>query len=280
MVEGLPTALDALFVTSDLQGWTPLDAGHPRLMGMAVADALGLRCWACRLSPKRVGVLLAGDLFAPQDLARLGGFGDCREVWRSFAANMAFAIGVAGNHDDFGGSPWNLLSFCQEPHVHLHQQHVRSCRERRTHRREKLLLALAPLCLFGLPMTPEMPRDLDAVYLDHRCQPRCAMIEHTGRRFTSPGARTTGATSARADPRHRSAAPAPPARAAAWEGLIDARSRLKRGAIGAYGASTRRRKRIGKPSGAMTSVRALVAVTAGVAHGYRQSRSRGDFDCE
>ena len=49
---------------------------------------------------------------------------------------------------------------------------------------------------------------------------RKLFFRRAGRHFTSPGAHTTDATWPRAEPRHRSTAPAPPARAAAWASAL------------------------------------------------------------
>lgn len=117
-VEGLPPTLDALFVTSDLQGWAPGPDG-PRLLGFAVADELLEHCRACGLDPRRIGVLLAGDLYANEDPLRRGGIGDVRGVWRAFAAKFGFVAGVAGNHDAFGQGAGDLLSFARENGIHL-----------------------------------------------------------------------------------------------------------------------------------------------------------------
>jgi len=117
-VEGLPDELDALFVTSDLQGWADGPFG-PCLLGHAVAAELLDHCQACGIDPRRVGVVLAGDLFALEDLTRRGGVGDVRDVWRAFARHFGFVAGVAGNHDAFGDHPDELVAFAQEPGIHL-----------------------------------------------------------------------------------------------------------------------------------------------------------------
>jgi hypothetical protein len=115
---GLPDELDALFVTSDLQGWSFGDTGS-RLLGLAVADELRQHCEGSGIDPARVGVLLAGDLFAREDLSRRGGVGDVRGVWRAFAAQHGFVAGVAGNHDAFGDGSDDVVAFAAEPGIHL-----------------------------------------------------------------------------------------------------------------------------------------------------------------
>lgn len=102
-VDALPDGLDALVLTSDLQGRA--DFSRPdELAGIAVAEELErLADDGVLPPPERIGVLLGGDLFAHPPGSKLGGFGDVREVWRAFADRFAWVVGVAGNHDDFGG---------------------------------------------------------------------------------------------------------------------------------------------------------------------------------
>jgi hypothetical protein len=102
-VEGLPPALGGLLVASDLQGveldpprrneppallGSLLAAELPRLAGRGQMPALG-----------SLGVLLAGDLYAREDLDRRGGLGDATDPWRRFARGTRWVAGVAGNHD-------------------------------------------------------------------------------------------------------------------------------------------------------------------------------------
>lgn len=114
----LPDELDGLLVTSDLQGWSPTARG-PVLLGIALAEALGDYLAARGLARERVGVLLAGDLFAIDDVTQRGGVGDVRPVWRAFGARAGFVAGVAGNHDAFGRDPGDLRAFAQEPGLSL-----------------------------------------------------------------------------------------------------------------------------------------------------------------
>ncbi len=102
-VDALPAGLEALVLTSDLQGRA--DFSRPdELAGLAVAEELELLADDGTLPPpERIGILLGGDLFAHPPGSKLGGFGDVREVWRAFADRFAWVVGVAGNHDDFGG---------------------------------------------------------------------------------------------------------------------------------------------------------------------------------
>lgn len=118
VVDALPAGLQAVFVTSDLQGRAVEPPHDGALLGVAVAEAVLLHCWSRGLAPESVGVLLGGDLFADEDVATRGGRGDARAVWRAFAAHFAFAAGVAGNHDAFG-EPAGLDAFAGEPGMHL-----------------------------------------------------------------------------------------------------------------------------------------------------------------
>lgn len=99
---GLPEALDALVLTSDLQGIAVTSAG-PLLLGEALAEELLVLCESGLLPPaSRVGVLLAGDLFSSPRADTRGASGDVRVVWRAFANRFRWVAGVAGNHDHFG----------------------------------------------------------------------------------------------------------------------------------------------------------------------------------
>ncbi len=118
LVDGLPPALDALFVASDLQGYVDSDGGR-QLVGFAVAAAVGRHAAACGVGRSRLGVLLAGDLYAPPEHAHRSAAGDVRPVWRGFARHAAFVAGVAGNHDDFGATPAEIRAFAAEPGVAL-----------------------------------------------------------------------------------------------------------------------------------------------------------------
>jgi Icc protein len=102
-VNELPAPLEALVVASDLQGRELPHEGRPRLLGTALAEELEARSLCGDLPPlDRVGVVLAGDLFAVPGADRRGGYGDVREVWRAFDARARWVVGVGGNHDGFG----------------------------------------------------------------------------------------------------------------------------------------------------------------------------------
>jgi 3',5'-cyclic-AMP phosphodiesterase len=115
--DALPEGLSALLVTSDLQGHARNGNGQV-LLGIALAEAMGAYCAANGIARAAVGVLLAGDLYAIDDLRQRGGVGDVRPVWRAFAQHAGFVAGVAGNHDAFGTAD-DLRSFAQEPGIAL-----------------------------------------------------------------------------------------------------------------------------------------------------------------
>lgn len=101
------------------EGFATAADGASRLLGYAVAEQLLAHAAAHSIDPARIGVLLAGDLYARADLSRRGGIGDVRGVWRAFAEHFAFVAGVAGNHDAFGDEPGDLGAFAQETGVYL-----------------------------------------------------------------------------------------------------------------------------------------------------------------
>lgn len=118
-VEGLPAEMDALLVTSDLQGRVQANDGALRLLGEALADEYALLADLELVPPPELtGVVLAGDLFAAPAANRLGATGDVREVWRAFAGRFRWVAGVAGNHDLFG-DPQAQRRFRREPGVYL-----------------------------------------------------------------------------------------------------------------------------------------------------------------
>ena len=93
--------LDALIVCSDLQGIVPGPQGRSELLGVHVAAALEELAHDRTIPPaKRIGVILAGDLFSVPAANKRGGYGDVAPVWGAFADVFAWVAGVAGNHDD------------------------------------------------------------------------------------------------------------------------------------------------------------------------------------
>lgn len=120
-VDRLPAGLDAVLVTSDLQGRSALaDAGGAlRLLGEALAEEYAtLAELELVPPPQRTGVVLAGDLYAAPGADRMGASGDVRDVWRAFARRFRWVAGVAGNHDLFG-APAEQARFTREPGIHL-----------------------------------------------------------------------------------------------------------------------------------------------------------------
>ena len=97
-LHGLPEGLDALLITSDLQG-----ISHGELLGIQVAADYQSnwreRGWP---DPSRTGAVLAGDFYSSSDGAHRGATGNVRAVWLKFQQVFAWVVGVAGNHDDFG----------------------------------------------------------------------------------------------------------------------------------------------------------------------------------
>lgn len=123
--QGLPEPLEALVLAADLQGralpglHAPEDAPLP-LLGEAVAEELQALAELEQLPPvDRIGVVLAGDLYAAPDARKLGATGDVRAVWQAFArCGFRWVAGVAGNHDLFG-SLEEHAALCAEPGLHV-----------------------------------------------------------------------------------------------------------------------------------------------------------------
>ena len=99
-----PEGLDAVLATADLQGRWPDDPpGDRRLLGEALPRLLREELLPdLGVDPARCGVLLCGDFYTLPDLSKRGGSGDVRAVWRAFAGEFPWVVGVAGNHDTFG----------------------------------------------------------------------------------------------------------------------------------------------------------------------------------
>jgi hypothetical protein len=126
-VDRLPAGVDALVAAADLQALEePTGEGPMRLVGEALAERLVDLAGRGELPPpRRTGVLLAGDLYTVPDLARRGGLGDVRRVWRAFAARFRFAAGVLGNHDALGDGPRDAARFARDGGAHLLDGEVR-----------------------------------------------------------------------------------------------------------------------------------------------------------
>lgn len=100
-VDELPDNLDALIVTSDLQGNIRTNT-EILLLGEVLPEFLKnlLVTELKDIRPESTGVLLCGDMYAT--LLKRGGLGDVRSVWYAFREQFRWVSGVAGNHDDFG----------------------------------------------------------------------------------------------------------------------------------------------------------------------------------
>lgn len=98
--EGLPTDVDAVVLTSDLQGVAPNPAygGEVSLLGEVLADVVAAAVDA-RIPGATFGVVLAGDLHSAADAAERGASGDPSPVWSAFASVASWVVGVRGNHD-------------------------------------------------------------------------------------------------------------------------------------------------------------------------------------
>jgi 3',5'-cyclic-AMP phosphodiesterase len=115
-IDDLPEGLDALILTSDLQGLV-VNGEHKQLVGEALPEFLSLfLSLELQLDPQKTGVILAGDFFATLDSR--GGLGDVRLVWRTFRDHFRWVVGVGGNHDDFGQNMNELPSFRREKGVY------------------------------------------------------------------------------------------------------------------------------------------------------------------
>ncbi len=119
-VDVLPEGLEALLVTSDLQGVVRSSTDKPtHLLGEALADVyVNLADQGLVPSPERTGVLLAGDLYAAPNGDKRGASGDVRSVWEAFARSFRWVAGVEGNHDRFGTAA-EKLAMTSQPNIHL-----------------------------------------------------------------------------------------------------------------------------------------------------------------
>lgn len=122
--DSLPHGISALIATSDLQGVEALSRpkgrikpGH-RLVGHAVAEKCSKILDSLGLDSGRAGVFLAGDLHSDVTLSKRGGYGDVRDIWMAFRERFRWCVGVAGNHDTFGGVA-DLEAFKRVTGIHL-----------------------------------------------------------------------------------------------------------------------------------------------------------------
>lgn len=107
-LENLPTGLDALIATADLQGRETIQEssqGSLKLLGEVLPEKLCHNVLpSLNISPARTGILLMGDFYTLPDLNNRGGTGDVIPVWQAFASHFRWVAGVAGNHDLYGDS--------------------------------------------------------------------------------------------------------------------------------------------------------------------------------
>lgn len=126
-VDALPAELEALIVTSDLQG-VATNAEHEgaaALLGEVLAEELAILADLGELPhANHLGILLAGDLYSDASGAVRGASGDVRSVWSAFAERFRWVAGVAGNHDTFG-TPRERERLLQRPGLHLLDGEVR-----------------------------------------------------------------------------------------------------------------------------------------------------------
>ncbi|TWT35064.1 hypothetical protein KOR42_52330 [Thalassoglobus neptunius] len=105
-VDVLPDEVDAIVVTADLQGrerFQDGDGGPLRLLGEVLPQRLTDEILpSLKFRSEQCGVILAGDFYTVPGLDKRGGSGDVTPVWRAFAEQFKWVIGVAGNHDMFG----------------------------------------------------------------------------------------------------------------------------------------------------------------------------------
>lgn len=114
-VDYLPNNLDAIIVTSDLQGINP---NNQQLLSYLVIEELEILAEFGKISSlQNTGIILAGDLYA--EVNRRGGVvGDVREVWLAFKRRFRWVAGVAGNHDSLGNTPSEIQIFQQHRNIY------------------------------------------------------------------------------------------------------------------------------------------------------------------
>lgn len=114
-VDSLPNNLDAIIVTSDLQG---IDPKNQQLLGYLVIEELEKLAELGKIpSLQNTGIILAGDLYA--EVNRRGGVvGDVREIWLAFNRRFRWVAGVAGNHDSLGNTQSEIQIFQQHRNIY------------------------------------------------------------------------------------------------------------------------------------------------------------------
>ncbi|MDI9877346.1 metallophosphoesterase family protein [Flectobacillus rivi] len=108
-VSGLPQNINAIVVTSDLQGVVN-QGGENLLLGEVLADNLKLifDIYFPTIEREKTIAFLCGDLYA--DLTKRGQSGNPINVWKKFASVFGWTIGIAGNHDNFDDNIEEIFS--------------------------------------------------------------------------------------------------------------------------------------------------------------------------
>lgn len=108
-VSGLPERVDALIVTSDLQG-VAMDEGCEVQLGELLPEYLALLMAIefPHLSLQRTVALLCGDLYG--DASKRGSSGNPLQVWLAFGETFGWVAGVPGNHDIMESAHMNMLA--------------------------------------------------------------------------------------------------------------------------------------------------------------------------
>jgi len=95
--EGLPSSVQALVLTSDLQGRET--GSQNRLLGCALADELVV-LHNKGIIPRPNLIALCGDLYEYPDCHKRGGTGPVDEVFFALGGVCDQVVGVLGNHDE------------------------------------------------------------------------------------------------------------------------------------------------------------------------------------
>jgi len=120
IVDKLPSSLDAIVCTSDLQGIDAAPQSGPgvRLLGELLAVELAAFLEVISVLPSRTGIVLAGDFYSSATANQRGASGDVRCVWDAFVQRFRWVAGVSGNHDRLGHTPDDVHAFVKTPNLH------------------------------------------------------------------------------------------------------------------------------------------------------------------
>lgn len=102
-VNKLPIGIDALFATSDLQGWP--NTASKKVLGEEVGESILALVRSLSINPLRIGILLCGDFCANHDSEHT----EPDRTWASFAEKFKWVVGIAGNHDILGQNNVNNI---------------------------------------------------------------------------------------------------------------------------------------------------------------------------